>query len=117
TPAQAGWLKMSFGPASSDAACSKSWASDVTIKARFQSLMRRLRDDGEKASTATEFAMVAPIFFLLLMGTIEAGVIFFAQSALQNAVNDAARLVKTGQSSCFTTDAGGNCQAMTPTQF
>src|SRR5690349_14777978 len=79
--------------------------------------MRRLRADSEKGSTATEFAMVAPVFFLLLMGTIEAGVIFFAQSALQNALNDAARLVKTGQSSCFTTDAAGNCQVMTQTQF
>ena len=34
---------------------------------------------------------------MLLMGTIEAGVIFFAQSSLQNAVNDTARLVRTGQ--------------------
>src|SRR5690242_12569352 len=67
----------------------------VTIKARFQNFRRRLRRDGSKGSAAIEFAMVAPVFFLLLMGTIEAGIIFFAQSSLQNALNDAARLVRT----------------------
>ena len=61
--------------------------------------------------------MVAPVFFVMLMGTIEAGVIFFAQSALQNAVNDTARLVRTGQTGCYTTDGSGNCQAMTQAQF
>ncbi|HET7084254.1 MAG TPA: TadE/TadG family type IV pilus assembly protein [Rhizomicrobium sp.] len=89
----------------------------MNIKARFRNLMRRMRTDGSRGSAAVEFAMVAPIFFLFLMATIEVGVIFFAQSALQNAVNDAARLVKTGQNTCFTTDANGNCQTMTQAQF
>jgi Flp pilus assembly protein TadG len=56
-----------------------------------------MRADSIKGSAAVEFAMIAPVFFVLLMGTIETGVIFFAQSALQNAVNDAARMVRTGQ--------------------
>ncbi|HVW72380.1 MAG TPA: TadE/TadG family type IV pilus assembly protein [Rhizomicrobium sp.] len=81
-------------------------------------LGRRLRADSTKGSAAIEFAMVAPAFFLLLMGTIEAGIIFFAQSSLQNAVNDAARLVRTGQSNCFTTNSTtGACQPMTQAQF
>jgi len=88
----------------------------VTLAARFRGLYRRLRADGIKGSAAIEFAMVAPVFFVLLMGTIEAGVIFFAQSALQNALNDTARLVRTGQTSCYTT-SGGNCVAMTQAQF
>jgi Flp pilus assembly protein TadG len=88
----------------------------VTLAARFRRLRRRLRADGIKGSAAIEFAMVAPVFFVLLMGTIEAGVIFFAQSALQNALNDTARLVRTGQTSCYTT-SGGNCVAMTQAQF
>jgi len=88
----------------------------VTLAARFRGLRRRLRADGIKGSAAIEFAMVAPVFFVLLMGTIEAGVIFFAQSALQNALNDTARLVRTGQTSCYTT-SGGNCVAMTQAQF
>ena len=44
-----------------------------------------------------EFALVAPVFFVLLMGTIEIGVMFFGDFVLQNATNDAARLVRTGQ--------------------
>ena len=89
----------------------------MTMKAQFKIFFRRLRADADKGSTALEFAMVAPVFFLLLMGTIEAGVIFFAQSSLQNAVNDAARLVRTGQSACFSLDSNNNCVAMTAAQF
>ena len=84
--------------------------------ARFKQFFRRMRADSNKGSAAIEFAMVAPVFFVLLMGTIEAGVMFFAQSALQNALNDTARLVRTGQSGCYTT-SGGNCVAMTQAQF
>ena len=75
-----------------------------------------MRADASKGSAAIEFAMVAPVFFVLLMGTIEAGVIFFAQSALQNALNDTARLVRTGQTACWTS-SGGNCVTMTAAQF
>lgn len=89
----------------------------MTTSARFKSFCRRLRADANKGSAALEFAFVAPVFFLLLMGTIESGVIFFAQSSLQNAVNDAARLVRTGQSTCFTKDSSNNCVAMTADQF
>jgi Flp pilus assembly protein TadG len=85
----------------------------VTIKTRLKSFLRR----DTRGSAAIEFAMVAPVFFLLLMGTIEAGIIFFAQSALQNAVNDAARLVRTGQSACYSLDSNNLCQTMTADQF
>ncbi len=84
--------------------------------ARFQSFFRRMRAD-TKGSVAIEFTMIAPVFLLMMMATIETGVIFFAQSALQNAVNDTARLVKTGQSACFTKDANNNCLGMTADQF
>jgi Flp pilus assembly protein TadG len=89
----------------------------VTIKAAFKRVCRRMRADANKGSAALEFAFVAPAFFLLLMGTIEAGVIFFAQSSLQNAVNDTARLVRTGQSACFTKDSSNKCLPMTVDQF
>jgi len=46
--------------------------------------------------------MVAPVLFLFLMGIIETGVIYFAGTALQNATDDAARMVRTGQASAFT---------------
>ena len=75
-----------------------------------------MRADSTKGSAAIEFAMVAPAFFLLLMGTMEAALIFFAQSTLQNAVNDAARLVRTGQTACFT-GSGSTCAGITQAQF
>jgi len=83
---------------------------------RLKHFFKRLRTD-KRGSAAIEFAFVAPVFFLLLMGTIEAGIIFFAQSSLQNAVNDAARLVRTGQSACFSLDSNNSCVPMTADQF
>ncbi|MFO1246956.1 MAG: TadE/TadG family type IV pilus assembly protein [Alphaproteobacteria bacterium] len=88
----------------------------MSFSARCKQLIDRMRADSKKGSAAIEFAMVAPVFFVLLMGTMEAGIMFFAQSALQNAVNDAARLVRTGQTACYTT-SGGNCVAMTQAEF
>ncbi len=88
----------------------------MSFTTRCKQLYRRMRADSRKGSAAIEFAMVAPVFFVLLMGTIEAGVMFFAQSALQNALNDTARLVRTGQTACYTTSAG-SCVAMTQAQF
>jgi Flp pilus assembly protein TadG len=88
----------------------------VSFTTRCKRLIRRMRADSNKGSAAIEFAMVAPVFFVLLMGTIEAGVMFFAQSALQNALNDTARLVRTGQTACYTTSAG-SCVPMTQAQF
>jgi Flp pilus assembly protein TadG len=76
-----------------------------------------MRTDANKGSVAIEFAMIAPVFLLMLMATIESGIVFYSQSALQNAVNDTARLIKTGQAACFTTDSGGNCVGMTADQF
>ena len=64
---------------------------------RRRKLLRRLRRDASKGSAAIEFAFIAPIFFVLLMGTMEAALIFFAQATLQNAVTEAGRLVRTGQ--------------------
>lgn len=57
----------------------------------------RLRHDSRAGSAAIEFAMIAPVFFVLLMGTIEVGIMFFAQFTLQNAVDDEARQIRTGQ--------------------
>jgi Flp pilus assembly protein TadG len=73
-------------------------------------LRHRMRADAEKGSAAIEFAIVAPVFFAILMGIFEAGVIFFSQSLLQNAVNDMGRMVRTGQT-CYASNAAGQCTA------
>jgi Flp pilus assembly protein TadG len=47
--------------------------------------------------TAVEFAMVAVPFLMLLFGIITVGLFFFTTFSLENAVERAARLVRTGQ--------------------
>lgn len=51
------------------------------------------RDDG---ATAIEFAIIAPILFLLIMGIVEFGLIYFAKNVLENAVATGSRLGITG---------------------
>ena len=69
----------------------------MKLRSRCGKFFRRLRRDADKGSAALEFAFVAPVFFVLLMGTMEAGIVFFAQATLQNAINEAGRMVRTGQ--------------------
>jgi Flp pilus assembly protein TadG len=63
-------------------------------------LFRRLLKNGRrdaKGSVAIEFALIAPIFFLLLFGIIETTLSWFATMMLENAMKDTARLIRTGQ--------------------
>jgi Flp pilus assembly protein TadG len=60
---------------------------------KFRSWNRR-RAEGH---AAIEFALIAPVFFMLLMGIIETGMVFFADSTLQNGMEVAARMIRTGQ--------------------
>ncbi|HEY2032555.1 MAG TPA: TadE/TadG family type IV pilus assembly protein [Rhizomicrobium sp.] len=77
----------------------------IAIAESCRRLRRRWRADGEKGSAAIEFAMVAPVLFLFLFGIIETGVIFFGTSMLQNATDDTARQIRTGQLSGALTSA------------
>ncbi len=61
----------------------------VRLKRRFA------RSEG--GSVAMEFALTAIPFFTLLFAIIEAGMIFFINAELDNALNDAGRLIRTGQ--------------------
>ena len=54
-----------------------------------------LRDDG--GSVAVEMAIVAPPFILLMLTIVEMALPIVAQSALDGATRDAARLLRTGQ--------------------
>lgn len=58
---------------------------------------KRMRANARAGSAAIEFAFVAPVFFLFLMGTMEVGVMFLGDYSLQNATSDAARQIRTGQ--------------------
>ncbi|WP_068311811.1 TadE/TadG family type IV pilus assembly protein [Polycladidibacter hongkongensis] len=47
--------------------------------------------------TAVEFALVAPVFFLLIVGILEVGLLLFSNQMLDHATHETARLVRTGQ--------------------
>jgi Flp pilus assembly protein TadG len=68
-----------------------------TIASRIGKVLARMRAQARAGSAAVEFAMIAPVFFLLLMGIMENGVIYFAGATLQNATDDIARQIRTGQ--------------------
>jgi Flp pilus assembly protein TadG len=48
-------------------------------------------------SAAVEMAMIAPIFLLMLLITIELGIMLYTQSVLDGAARIAAREIRTGQ--------------------
>ena len=68
-----------------------------TLVGRLGHTARRMRGAARSGSAAIEFALIAPVFFLFLFGIIETGVLFFAGGVLQDATNNVARLVRTGQ--------------------
>jgi Flp pilus assembly protein TadG len=59
-------------------------------------LLKRARFGSMKGQTMAEFAMVVPLFFLLLFGVMDYGRLFFIQMNLQQAVQDAGRFASTG---------------------
>lgn len=58
--------------------------------------VRRFRRD-QNGATAVEFAIVSIPFFALMFAILETALMFFSQQALETAVGDAGRLVRTGQ--------------------
>jgi Flp pilus assembly protein TadG len=64
---------------------------------RLRQVMDRLRSKSHSGSAIIEFALIAPIFFLMLFAIIEIGIIFFAQSTLQHATDNLGRMIRTGQ--------------------
>jgi Flp pilus assembly protein TadG len=51
----------------------------------------------EEGSAAVEFAMVGVPFFYMLFAILETGLVMFTEYTLQASVQEASRLVKTGQ--------------------
>ncbi len=54
------------------------------------------RDKSIQGSTAVEVALLAPVFFLILIGLVELSLLFTAQQLLENAAFNASRLAKSG---------------------
>ncbi|HYJ31577.1 MAG TPA: TadE/TadG family type IV pilus assembly protein [Allosphingosinicella sp.] len=53
-------------------------------------LFRRLRSD-RRGVGAVEFALIAPIFIMMIVGVAQMGILYYAHSALRNAVSEGAR--------------------------
>ncbi len=62
----------------------------------FRRLRNRFRKDDDGA-TAIEFAFVGAPFLFLLIATLETGLTFFSEYAVQSATTTASRLIRTGQ--------------------
>lgn len=67
-------------------------------------LWRRLRVDSSGAS-AVEFAIVLPVFILVVMGAISAAMLIFTISSLNYAVEDAARCAAVNKTLCPDADS------------
>lgn len=66
-----------------------------SITGGYRARRRFIRD--ARGSVAVEFALTAIPFFTLLFAIFEAGMVFFASATLDQSLNDAARLIRTGQ--------------------
>ncbi|MDE1900497.1 MAG: pilus assembly protein [Alphaproteobacteria bacterium] len=71
----------------------------------------RWRHAARRGATAVEMAIIAPVFFMMLMGTVEMCLMMGAQQILENAAFNTARLAKTGYT------GSGETQAQTVTQI
>ena len=68
-------------------------------KSRLVKMLRRKRGmvEDESGVTAIEFAILAPVFFMTFFCMFEVGLVLFTEYVLQTSVQEAARLVRTGQ--------------------
>jgi hypothetical protein len=77
----------------------------VGQKRRRRPALKRLGAASDQSgSAAVEFAIVAPIFLVMMFSMFEVGWFYFANSVVDAAVADAGRLVKTGQLQTFSND-------------
>ncbi|MGL1922357.1 MAG: pilus assembly protein [Hyphomicrobiales bacterium] len=51
----------------------------------------------EKGSNAVEFALVVPMFLAVIFSIFEVGFVFLTDLAIESALGDASRLIRTGQ--------------------
>jgi Flp pilus assembly protein TadG len=65
------------------------------VLCRFPTLARFRRD--ARGVTAIEFGLVAVPFFALMFAILETALVFFAGQALETAIGNSARLIRTGQ--------------------
>jgi len=70
------------------------WLAKCKRRLSFGRIRRVARD--RRGSSAVEFALVAPVLFLTMVGTMEVGTILFVDHLVEGAVRDASRFGITG---------------------
>ena len=75
-------------------------------RSRLAALASRVKQD-KSGSTAIEFAIVALPFLMMIFGTLAVGLFYFTTFALENAVEQAGRLIRNRTSSSYRND--GSC--------
>jgi Flp pilus assembly protein TadG len=66
------------------------------FRKKLRVLRRHLRVHATRAAAGIEFAFLAPVFFTLLLGIMETGILFYAQNTLAYSTQTTGRLVRTG---------------------
>jgi Flp pilus assembly protein TadG len=69
---------------------------DPSFARRNQCGTRYFLHRNQCGATAIEFALIAPFYFLLIIGIMETSMVMFAQHVLESAAANASRLGKTG---------------------
>lgn len=75
------------------------------MRRRWSTLASRWRRRSERGASIVEFALILPVFALLLFGLIDFGMVFGGYITLENQVNAAARAVAIGDISSSCTSA------------
>ncbi len=62
--------------------------------------MLRPRSGGERGAALVEFAIIAPVVFLVMFAVVEAGLMFQSWVTVQHAAQSATRYAVTGRDTC-----------------
>jgi Flp pilus assembly protein TadG len=60
-------------------------------------MIRRMRDRDHRGQTIVEFALILPVFILVLVGIVDFGRAVYASSTIQNAAREAVRVAIVDQ--------------------
>ncbi len=87
------------------------WRSHPLLRLARQGDPSRQSDPSrqEPGQALPEFALIAPIFFLVILGILQMGLLFAGQNGLTNAAREAARYASTLPTP--NTSVAGNCNA------
>ncbi len=79
-------------------------SGSISLRIPHLRLPTRRRRHRERGTTAIELGFLLLPFLMLIFGIIELSLSFFANKSLDNAVQEAARLIRTGQAQEFKVD-------------